>query len=90
MYVMKINPDGCLDVDLSKTSADENIGHDICSFRDAMVFLEYANFVKGMKKPSASSSCGSYVNQNLPRNNEDVDVVVSHVVSPSEFYVQKV
>lgn len=89
MYVMKINSEGILEVDLCKTSADENMGHEISSLRDTLMFLEFANLVEGWKKPTYNSAGKNYLFQNLPRDGEEFIGVVGHSVSPNEFYVQK-
>lgn len=91
MFVMEIEQDGTLEVDLTVRSND-TIGHEIVSIRDALMFLGYTNFVRGStnKTDSSISNDGRYFSQILPSEGDVFFGLVAHVNSPVEIYAQKV
>ncbi|XP_077977103.1 RING finger protein 17-like [Glandiceps talaboti] len=84
---------GMLYVDLQKPPSDD-IDNDVpVSVRDAMVFLELANFVSPASKPLPGmprlTPPRKFIQPSVPKKEDFVDSLVSHISSPDTIYIQK-
>ncbi|XP_063250685.1 RING finger protein 17 [Prinia subflava] len=80
--------DGVLIVDLRKPPFNEISSNIPLSLKDALVFLDLARFK--LQLPSQLENCtiSHYSPPNIPREGEEVFVVVCHINSPSDFYLR--
>ncbi|XP_064587476.1 RING finger protein 17 isoform X3 [Zonotrichia leucophrys gambelii] len=80
--------DGVLIVDLRKPPFNEVSSNTPLSLKDALVFLDLARFK--LQLPSQLENCTilQYSPPNIPREGEEVFVVVCHINSPSDFYLR--
>lgn len=88
MYVMEILPD-VLEVDLCCSSQDEDIDGNLISLRNALVFLEFANYVEEPVRINRLFDA-KYLVQIRPKPGDSFKGIITHVVSPTRFYLQKV
>ncbi|KFM72251.1 RING finger protein 17, partial [Stegodyphus mimosarum] len=76
-------------VDLSQT-AESDVSNDVpVSVRDALVFLELAVFPSGKISPCKQRVEPQYMPPEPLRANVNISAIISHVESPSHFYVQQ-
>ncbi|XP_070568958.1 RING finger protein 17-like isoform X2 [Ptychodera flava] len=85
---------GMLYVDLHKPPSDD-IDDDVpVSVRDALVFLEVAQFESSASCPLPGMPVVTpprkFINPSMPKKAEFVDLTVSHIVNAGDFYIQKV
>eukprot|EP00794_Sanderia_malayensis_P000322 gene322-953_t len=83
--------DGKLFVDLRRPDNDEPIQDDErpISVRDALVFLEVAMFLSPASVAPECKPKKAFKEPQLPEAGQIMDVLVTHVVSPHEIYIQK-
>ncbi|XP_019385757.1 PREDICTED: RING finger protein 17 isoform X1 [Crocodylus porosus] len=79
--------DGVLIVDLQKPPANKISSDMPVSLRDALVFLELARFRSLPGQPEDKMML-QYSPPTLPQEREEVSIVVCHVNSPNDFYLQ--
>ncbi|XP_036401470.1 RING finger protein 17 [Megalops cyprinoides] len=90
MQVFGVERDSLL-VDLKKAPMDKSVSDMPLSLRDYLVFLELAMFYSPIAKPSPSSRRPlHFYPPAYPRLMVELDAVVCHVNSPSDFYIQLV
>ncbi|XP_019337531.1 RING finger protein 17 isoform X2 [Alligator mississippiensis] len=79
--------DGVLIVDLKKPPANKISSDMPVSLRDAFVFLELARF-RSLPGQPEDKMVLQYSPPTLPQEKEEVSIVVCHVNSPNDFYLQ--
>ncbi|XP_072541367.1 RING finger protein 17 [Salminus brasiliensis] len=84
MHVFREDQDTLL-VDLKKASVDDTL----LSLREHLVFMELARFYSPQVTPSGSKPLQFYPPV-YPKLNTELHAVVSHVNTPSDFYIQLV
>ncbi|XP_004401420.1 PREDICTED: RING finger protein 17 [Odobenus rosmarus divergens] len=81
--------DGVLIVDLQKPPTNKISSDMPVSLRDALVFMELARFrSQSPRSPSEKSMTLHYHPPVLPKEMTDVSVMVCHINSPADFYLQ--
>ncbi|XP_033107010.1 RING finger protein 17-like [Anneissia japonica] len=80
-------------VDLHEVLIDDVESEAPASLRDALVFLELACFISEesiCRDTVKKTSTVEYFKPYLPNKNDYIDVMVSHINSPHNFYVQEI
>ncbi|KFP35335.1 RING finger protein 17, partial [Chlamydotis macqueenii] len=80
--------DGVLIVDLKKPSLNKISNNMPVSLKDALVFLDLARFRSQFPSQLENNSVLQYSPPKIPQEREVVSVVVCHINSPSDFYLQ--
>ncbi|KFW09689.1 RING finger protein 17, partial [Eurypyga helias] len=80
--------DGVLIVDLKKPPFNKVRSNMPVSLKDALVFLDLARFRSQPLSPLEDSIVLRYSPPKIPQEREVVSVVVCHINSPSDFYLQ--
>ncbi|XP_049723060.1 RING finger protein 17 [Elephas maximus indicus] len=81
--------DGVLIVDLQKPPTNKISSDMPVSLRDALVFMELARFRSQSPRSRAEKNMTLYYNPPiLPKEMTDVSVMVCHINSPTDFYLQ--
>ncbi|KAM6290478.1 RING finger protein 17 [Porphyrio hochstetteri] len=80
--------DGVLIVDLRKPQFNKISNNMLASLKDALLFLDLARFKVHLPSQSESNTIVRYSPPKIPQEKEDVSVVVCHINSPSDFYLQ--
>jgi len=75
-------------VDLSRPPSQDVEDDGPVSVRDALVFLGLALFASPHSLPAARPSRRRFLNLELPRSGELREVIICHIESPSDFYIQ--
>ncbi|KAJ7416251.1 ring finger protein 17 [Pitangus sulphuratus] len=79
--------DGVLIVDLRKPPFSETSSNIPVSLKDALVFLDLARFRLQLPSQLENNTILHYSPPNIPKEGEEVFVVVCHINSPSDFYL---
>ncbi|XP_009707104.1 PREDICTED: RING finger protein 17, partial [Cariama cristata] len=82
--------DGVLIVDLKKPPFSKISSNMPVSLRDALVFLDLARFRSQLPSQVENNTILQYSPPKIPQEREEVSVVVCHINSPSDFYLQLV
>uniref|UniRef100_A0A8B9RZQ3 RING finger protein 17 n=1 Tax=Accipiter nisus TaxID=211598 RepID=A0A8B9RZQ3_9AVES len=82
--------DGVLIVDLKKHPFNKISNNMPVSLKDALVFLDLARFRSQLPSQLENNTILQYSPPKIPQEREEVSVVVCHVNSPSDFYLQLV
>ncbi|XP_029459015.1 RING finger protein 17 [Rhinatrema bivittatum] len=91
MKVFKEEEDGKLIVDLKKPTSDKISSDMPVSLRDALVFMELARFRSQLPGIQTENDVMlQYCPPVLPQLMKEVAVIICHVNSPSDFYIQLV
>ncbi|KAM6283465.1 RING finger protein 17 [Spheniscus humboldti] len=80
--------DGVLIVDLKKPPFNKISSNMPVSLKDALVFLDLARFRSQLPSQLENNTILQYCPPKIPQEREEVSVVVCHVNSPSDFYLQ--
>ncbi|KFQ92862.1 RING finger protein 17, partial [Nipponia nippon] len=82
--------DGVLIVDLKKPPFNKISNNMPVSLKDALVFLDLARFRSQLPSQLENNTVLQYSPPKIPQEREEVSVVVCHINSPSDFYLQLV
>ncbi|KFO87883.1 RING finger protein 17, partial [Buceros rhinoceros silvestris] len=82
--------DGVLIVDLRKPPFNKISDNMPVSLKDALVFLDLAKFKSQLPGQLENNTILQYSPPKIPQEREEVSVVVCHINSPSDFYLQLV
>ncbi|KFP10662.1 RING finger protein 17, partial [Egretta garzetta] len=80
--------DGVLIVDLKKPPFSKISNNMPVSLKDALVFLDLARFRSQLPSQLENNTVLRYNPPKIPQEREEVSVVVCHINSPSDFYIQ--
>ncbi|NWH48346.1 RNF17 protein, partial [Fregata magnificens] len=80
--------DGVLIVDLKKPPFNKISNNMPVSLKDALVFLDLARFRSQLPHQLENNTVLQYSPPKIPQEREEVSVVVCHINSPSDFYLQ--
>ncbi|KAK2533004.1 Rnf17 [Columba livia] len=80
--------DGVLIVDLKKPPFNKTNNNMPVSLKDALVFLDLARFRSQLPSESENNTILQYSPPKIPQEREVISVVVCHINSPSDFYLQ--
>ncbi|KFQ76030.1 RING finger protein 17, partial [Phoenicopterus ruber ruber] len=80
--------DGVLIVDLKKPPFNKISNNMPVSLKDALVFLDLARFRSQLPSQLENNTVLQYSPPKIPQEREVVSVVVCHINSPSDFYLQ--
>ncbi|XP_052668924.1 RING finger protein 17 [Harpia harpyja] len=80
--------DGVLIVDLKKHPFNKISNNMPVSLKDTLVFLDLARFRSQLPSQLENNTVLQYSPPKIPQEREEVSVVVCHVNSPSDFYLQ--
>ncbi|KAM6416644.1 LOW QUALITY PROTEIN: RING finger protein 17 [Pluvialis apricaria] len=80
--------DGVLIVDLKKPPFNKISNNMPVSLKDALVFLDLARFKSQLPSQLENNTVLQYSPPKIPQEREEVSVVVCHINSPSDFYLQ--
>ncbi|XP_030333146.1 RING finger protein 17 [Strigops habroptila] len=80
--------DGVLIVDLKKPPFNNICSNMPLSLKDALVFLDLARFRSQLPSQLEDNAILKYSPPKLPQESEGVFVIVCHINSPSDFYLQ--
>ncbi|XP_010131433.1 PREDICTED: RING finger protein 17 [Buceros rhinoceros silvestris] len=80
--------DGVLIVDLRKPPFNKISDNMPVSLKDALVFLDLAKFKSQLPGQLENNTILQYSPPKIPQEREEVSVVVCHINSPSDFYLQ--
>ncbi|XP_030417159.1 RING finger protein 17 [Gopherus evgoodei] len=88
--IMKVfrEEDGVLIVDLKKPPVNKIRSDMPVSLKDALVFTELARFRSQLPSQPEDNMALQYCPPTLPQEMTEVSIVVSHINSPSDFYIQ--
>ncbi|XP_039354885.1 RING finger protein 17 isoform X6 [Mauremys reevesii] len=88
--IMKVfrEENGVLIVDLKKPPVNKIRSDMPVSLKDALVFTELARFRSQLPSQPENNMALQYCPPTLPQEMTEVSIVVSHINSPSDFYVQ--
>ncbi|XP_062439832.1 RING finger protein 17 [Rhea pennata] len=80
--------DGVLIVDLKKPPFNKISNNMPVSLKDALVFLDLARFRSQLPSELEDNVVLQYSPPKIPQETEEVSIVVCHINSPSDFYLQ--
>ncbi|KFV43360.1 RING finger protein 17, partial [Tyto alba] len=80
--------DGVLIVDLKKPPFNKINNSMPVSLKDALVFLDLARFRSQIPSQLENNTVMQYSPPKIPQEGEEISVIVCHINSPSDFYLQ--